>query len=663
MHRRIGLLACSVVGNMLAVVVASAAGSAGSPVHCAGATATTTTATMTTTTMIKAGSAAAAGACWTEVPYPFGDEGEAVNGSSCASGSLPGSKEALQCYLTVTSMAFRAWNRGLAATTEQGGGNTGPDPFGVWIFNGSRWYPSPGFLGRSACPGHTIVWAGKLDYWLVGPGTEWARLCRFDGVRLQWEPLELPTATKEHVAERVEIVNGQEVLKLKPGGITAAACFAWNNCSFLGTYGTVVHWNGHVLTDTSPDRSNRTLQGEYTGAVARQGPAGEPFGAAVGATSEQYERGPLESGGTPPAQFYGSSGGEFSPLAFTPPTMAQLGDPYRTDLMAVDVDAAGQGWVAGNPAGLRLKERDGAEPAKDPKPPSAREFNPPNQPQPSPLVPVSASGTATACAGPPPSRFTYTPEAKATEEAGAFLWSSIAVVPGAAEALAGGRMRRAKDGSGPNEDASVGEPVIAQAGCEGDATVTRFRIQDPTSPAHEAPADRESSVTAVAATAQNDAWATTSPGELTGAFNTGFDEPPHLYRLTNGQRPNAPEGNDEETRPLELKEDEAIIVIEPPKPEPQPQAPATTTQTHTVTLPAAVYGVKARLHTTRRHGHIYFSLYLTFKLRRPVTIGAQALRHGRVVSVARPRHFAGRTGLLILSLNRKHWPTNVRFVG
>ena len=85
-------------------------------------------------------------------------------------------------------------------------------------------------------------------------------------------------------------------------------------------------------------------------------------------------------------------------------------------------------------------------------------------------------------------------------------------------------------------------------------------------------------------------------------------------------------------------------------------------QTKNVTLPAAVYDVKAKLHETKRHGHIYLSLYLTFRLRRPVTIGAQALRRGHVVAVPRPRHFAGRTGLLILSLNRKHWPTNVNFI-
>jgi len=58
---------------------------------------------------------------------------------------------------------------------------------------------------------------------------------------------------------------------------------------------------------------------------------------------------------------------------------------------------------------------------------------------------------------------------------------------------------------------------------------------------------------------------------------------------------------------------------------------------------------------------VYLSLYITFKVRRPVTIGARALRSGHVVSQARPRHFAGDSGLLVLSLNRRHWPTKVSF--
>jgi hypothetical protein len=684
MHRCLGPLSLSVTLGVLVMMAAPASSSAavGSPVACAGATTAASTeaggVTSTTTTSTTPGSPPSPGSsCWVDVqPYPFGGEGEPVDSSSpeCS----PGSSEQLRCYLTVTSMAFRSWNRGLAATEPDAPG-VSETPFGVWLFNGTSWYADPTFPGSKTCPGNTIVWAGKLDFWLVGgppSSTKWASLCRFDGATLEWEPLEIPTATKEHVTERVEVVNGQEVRDLKQGRITSAACYAWNNCWFFGTYGTVVHWTGQKLVDASPEPSLRLLQGEYTAAVAREGPAGEPLGVAVGATSERPELGPLSTvAGSPPAQMYGSSGGAFVPLSYTPFTISQTletspptPDPYRTDLVAVDFDSAGQGWVAGNPAGLRLKEREGEEPlgeGSQPRQPEARKLPSGSQrlEQPSPLEPVSSTGAEEACADPPaPNRFTYTQFTEPPEQAGsfpgAFLWSSIAAVPNAGEALAGGQMRRAKAESGPDEDAGVGEPVIARAGCEGTASATRFRIADPTSPADTAPADREGGVTAIAANAPNDAWASTSKG----ALKSGVAEPPHLYRLTNGEPPEAPEGNDLEERPPELKLDPPIIVTEPPQPEPPPGPPATVTQTHKVTLPPAIYDVKAKLHTTKRHGHLDLSLYLTFKLRRAVTIGAHALRHGHVVSVARPRHFTGHTGLLILSLSRAHWPTKVSFV-
>jgi len=666
MHRRLGPLTCFVALGVVAIAVLPAASfgegsSSPPPPPCAGSTTTTTAAGPsggTSTTNIPPGSSIAPGSpqggtCWVEQPYPFGigSNGEPVEPPATA-----------QSYLSVTSMAFRAWNRGLAAVTQAG--NEGEDPYGVWVFNGVRWYPSPGFPGKKLCGGHTIVWAGQKDYWLIGgePNREgkWADLCRFDGVSLEWEYLPIPEATMQHVAQ---VYDGTE--SFKSGTIDSAACMAWNNCWFFGTYGTVVHWEGHFLTDASPNPSERTLQGEYTDAVAREGPAGEPFGLAVAATAERYEGEkesvPLEPSGPPPVQLYGSSGAPFSPLPFTPPSEAQHGDQYRTDLVAVDLDAAGQGWVAGNPAALRLKEREGSVPSgHDPAPPSTRPFNPPNAPQPSPLVPISTSGAAPTCPGPETNRFTYTPTSGATEPAGAFLWSTIGVVPGSGEALAGGRMRRApaSAGPGPNEGAAVGEPVIARASCAGTTAVTRFRIKDPTSPGHEAPADSQGSVTAIAVNAPNDAWAATSEGFLA----SGAKEEPHLYRLTNGQPPDAPEGAENEERPRELQENEATFVFLPPVPEPPPQAPAAVTQTQTVTLPAAIYDVKAKLHERKHDGHVYLSLYITFKLRRPTKVGAQALRHGHVVSVAKAKLFAGKSGLLILSLNRKHWPTKVNFV-
>ena len=83
------------------------------------------------------------------------------------------------------------------------------------------------------------------------------------------------------------------------------------------------------------------------------------------------------TGGPPPADA-GSSGGRFAPLPFAPPH-DPAGDPYRTDLVALDFDADGQGWVAGNPAGpARYWSSVNSGPPRPALPPP-----------PSPLVPVS----------------------------------------------------------------------------------------------------------------------------------------------------------------------------------------------------------------------------------------------------------------------------------
>ena len=607
--------------------------------------------------------------CWVDVwPYPFGAEGEPVDTSpakKCAPEA--NGEEHDSCYLTVTSMAFRAWNRGVAATvgSASNSGERVATPYAVWLFNGTRWFPDTTFPGRSVCKGTRVVWAGKLDYWLVG-GPAWANLCRFDGINHVWAPEPVPEATLLHASP-----PGSVAPKPQPGSITSAACFSWDNCWFFGTYGTIVHWNGETLTDASPDSSQRSLQGEYTAAAALQDAAGNELGVAAGATSESVTQGvlPAPQNGAPPPQLYGSSGGAFSPLAFTPFTFPAAGDPYRTDLVALGLDSAGQGWAAGNPAGVRtdytLAEpgvgRDNLEPEQELPP---KRFSS-QAPQPSPLQPVSLGGTAAAgCEGPPQNRFLYSGNPLETiATGGAFLWSSVAVIPSTGEALAGGRMRRASAGSGRDEDAT-GEPVIVRADCSGKASITRFRVTDPTDPTHEAPADHVGTITALVANASNDAWASTTkgqlkalPGQITGRF-----ERPHLYRLTNGLPPAAPEGDDKEKRPVKEEQDATIFIYEPAPPPPPPPPPPPVTTTQTETLPPAIYGVKVHLHTIKRHGHVYLSLYLTFKVQRPVMIGAKALRHGRVVSVAPRRHFADGTGTLILQLNRRRWPTKVEFI-
>ena len=70
----------------------------------------------------------------------------------------PSSSVVLNCYETVTSMAFRSSIRGLAATAPQVDGSN--NPYGVWLFNGTRSFPDPTFPGNGACAGSTVVWAG-----------------------------------------------------------------------------------------------------------------------------------------------------------------------------------------------------------------------------------------------------------------------------------------------------------------------------------------------------------------------------------------------------------------------------------------------------------------------------------------------------------------------
>jgi hypothetical protein len=669
--RRLGALvaplALALALGALAPGVSSAAGTA-TRTCAAGAISTTTSSTGVESEPTEAPAQPSPEApCWAEVnPYPFGSEGVPVEGSSLTckeffSEAAPPN----QCELTVTSMAFRAWNRGLAATVPitDGEEEASKNPFGVWSFNGTSWVPSPGFPGSSHCPGHTVLWAGKKDYWLIG-GAPWGGLCRFDGATLEWQELPLPPATRAHVTEIRP--NGEEVLR--PGQITSGSCMAWNDCWFFGTYGAVVHWNGEVLTDASPEPAQTWLDGEYTAAVGLPDLAGSPFGAVVSATAESFSSQTPLPGAEPeqaPTQLEVSSGGVFSPLGFSPPTSPQENDPYRTDLVAVAFDGEGQGWVAGNPAGVRISPAENA--LLDEARPIAHNVAAP----PSPLVPISTGGESTTCEGPPAPRFTYSSPrySSAIGRAGAFLWSSIGVFPGTGEALAGGRLqpRRGGKGTDPNEAAS-GEPVIVRATCDGATTVTRFRTEDPTRSGtaptavaadREQPEDATAEVTAIAVNAANDAWAATSPGSLLpiNVENKPLEQPPHVYRLTNGLAPEAPEGNDEEERPLP-PEEKPIEIIEPPLPE-KPKLPVTISETHHVHRKPAVYAVSASVH---EHGKS-LSLYLTFRVRRATTLGAEALRDGHVVSKARPKRFKkGLHGLLVLQLDRKHWPTKVRFI-
>jgi hypothetical protein len=567
--------------------------------------------------------------------------------------------------LSVDSLAFRAWNRGLAATSPLGGAAT--TAFGVWLFNGTRWFPDPTFPGQAVCKGNTVLWAGKRDYWLVGRrASSWPSLCRFDGVNFEWQPLDVPKATLDQVPLDA---TGNRL----PGAITSGSCLSWDNCWFFGSYGVVVHWDGNVLADASPDFTAQPwLRGSYTAAVARVDAAGHPFGFAVGTTggSLKGQQLPPRADGTPPPELFGSTGGPFAPLPFSPPTVAQSGDPYRTDLVAVDFDSQGHGWVAGDPVGYRTGPAIGRPPSSDERRVQTAE--------PSPVLPISPTGTAAPCATPP--GFKY---ANAPNGSDAYLWSSISVfagdgdplavatMPRVGDGLAGGQIRPAAAGTTLNDDGSR-EPVLVSASCDRPPTRTRFRTPDPTAAdqAHAplVPADRLGAVTSGAANAVNDAWAATSAGRLllptdpTG-LNGQPPERPHLYRLTDTRPPLAAAGDDVEPRPLVFQPDPPIFVEAPPPPPPPPPVTTVTqvgpTTTKKIKLKPAIYAVRVHVKTDR-HGAV--TLYLTFKVRRTVKIGVEALRGRKVVSSSGVMHFTGPRGRLALKLDRRRWPTRIRFI-
>jgi hypothetical protein len=240
--------------------------------------------------------------CLVEVePYPFGDNGEPVDPASsrCTQPARP-------CHLTVTSFAFRAWNRGLAATNRGPGTQT----FGTWLWNGRNWAPDPTFPGGGTCPGTRVLWAGKLDYWLVGAGL-WGRLCRFDGASFQWQPLSVPTPTLDRITDFSKVPAVRP-----PGGITSGSCQAWNDCWFFGDFGSVLRWNGTTLTDASSDYLGAPwLRGDFRAVATRRDAAGAPVGFAVGtSTAGGRESVSPQPDGSPPPQVFGSDGGPFAPV-------------------------------------------------------------------------------------------------------------------------------------------------------------------------------------------------------------------------------------------------------------------------------------------------------------------------------------------------------------
>jgi hypothetical protein len=539
-----------------------------------------------------------AAACLVEVdPYPFGDAGEAVDAGSvrCRLPNLP-------CHLEVTSLAFRAWNRGLAATRRFEGGST---PFGVWLWNGSSWSPDPTFPGSSTCPGGKVLWAGKLDYWLVGAGN-WGRLCRFDGANFQWQPLSLPTASLDRVTVGTT-PSGQPIRS--PGGITSGACHAWNDCWFFGTHGTVLRWDGATLSDASPDAGSPWRWTGFADAVAKRDAAGNPVGFAVGLSARSPfrpdEAVPAQPDGSPPPQLLGSDGGPFAPVPFVPDGVPVPGDPFRTDLVAVDADAAGRAWTAGVP---RIRSLS---------------------PQPAPIGITTRFGPDPACPGPGAGRF------PGSGPGLNYIWRSLSTVPGTDSALVGGSVFS----PGPPPDPE--QPILVRMMCAGLVEETRFLVPDPEDPARGL-VPRRGGIAAVTATASNDAWAALPRFETVLASSEKVSTPPVLLRLQDGRPPQAPAGDDLEDRPIVLTDDSPV--------------PAGVPSPEVVVRPKLP---KFFAFRSRFKGR---TLTLTFRVRRPGLLGLQALRKKRVVATTGLRRFRPPRGTLKLKFNPKKWPTRIELL-
>lgn len=521
--------------------------------------------------------------CLVEVePYPFGDSGEPVDPTitRCALPSRP-------CHLDVTSFAFRAWNRGLAATRGT------PAAPGLWLWNGRSWSPDPTFPGTGTCPGTKVLWAGKLDYWTVGTSAAWGRLCRFDGSSFQWQPLSVPTATLDRVIDfdpatglpRIE--NGQ--VRRKNGGITSGACQAWNDCWFFGDHGTVLRWNGTTLTDASPDYAGAPwLQTAFRSAVARRDAAGNPFGFAVGLSTvtSPGTAVPPNPDGSPPPQGFSSDGGPFGPLFAAPPF---------TDLMAVDADASGRAWTAGVPA-------------------------PPGSPTGvSPVTVTTRQGPDPSCPGssfPGGGTGTF------------YRWSSLVTIPDADAALVGGQ----------SVDSQGRQLMLARVACTGTVTETTFTLTQPGHGTGRRPFFGADGITALAATASNDAWVVLPRGE----FASNEFLAPVLLRLQDGRPPQAPAGDDIEDRAVVFTDDSPLPAGTPsPSVEPPAKLP------------------KFFRFTSR------FSkgtLTINFRVRRPGLIGIQALRKGRVVATTGLRRVRPPRGVLRLKFDPKAWPTKIEII-
>jgi hypothetical protein len=540
-------------------------------------------------------------------------------------------------------MAFRSWNRGLAATTPVGQVGSS-NAFGVWLFNGGAWFPDPAFPGSGSCPGNTVLWAGKLDYWLVGgPSSSFTAsqtLCRFDGVDLQWDVLTLPAST----LARLPV----DPVTLKPiGGVTSGTCFAWNNCEFFGTDGIQVHWDGQALTDaTGALGPSPWLEANATAAVQGTDASGNPFGLAVAASGTSTPTTfLLHTAPTPDApdgsvtpQVWSSQGGAYTPVPVPLPTTPEPGDPNTTDLVAIGADAAGDVWVAGDPT-----NRDVIDNA------------------PASLLRLTETGQLAACAGNGAGAFTASIDGSNGVTSG-FVWNSLGVLPDGS-ALAGGS--DAAPGLDPDFSGVFDAPVVVDTSCDRAPVVTEFERPDPfganqaSAPLTPVDLNPRSPAVIVSASAENDAWAALNTGSIDSSNGVPRQERASLYQWTDGQSPDAPAGDDNEgPRPSLFSLQAPTYVIAPPSTiiiQGKSTVKKKVGRSKTKREGAAVYNARSKLNQRT------LTLTISFTVRRPVTIGIAAF-HGNVrVAWSGYKHFTRGTGHLSLKLQRARWPTKLQF--
>ena len=354
-------------------------------------------------------------------------------------------------------------------------------------------------------------------------------------------------------------------------------------------------------------------------------------------------------GGSPAAQLFSSRGGPWTPITY--PSASPLPNS-ATDLTAVSANSEGDVWVAGDPNHVVTTSSP-----------------PPTEP--APLDRLTENGAPVCAAqGPSASPFTLT-------YPNGYQWEALSTFPDGS-ALAGAHYYNSAMGwSNPFvPPVNDSEPQLVDAACGQVAGTTEppieFRIQDPLvlsadgTPSTLIPADENGYVSAVAANASNDAWAATTDGSWPysnagGTEHAGFLAP-HVYHWTDDQTPDAPAGNDDESRPSLFTLSPPVYVVGSPTIVVTPVVVITTKtkgKTKKRKLKPAIYDIHDRLARSSNGTYI---LYLTFKVRRPVTIGLEGLRGHTVVAKTGLKHFSRHTGQLALTLDRNHWPTKLSLV-